>query len=66
MRASGDNFDAFLKRVESYLPENFTQDLYDDGLGQVTTSFIFVAFMRDGTADRCAADLMQKLGVEGE
>lgn len=64
IRASNENWFAYLERVREHLPEGFEDDCTDDGLADKTGAYIFVAFMQGGTAQRCAENLVKKLGVD--
>ena len=64
IRASRENWERYLTNVRDALPDEFESDCIDEGLAEKTGAYIFVSFMRGGSAKRCADDLVNKLGVE--
>ena len=64
IQASNESWHAFLERVRGHLPQDFENDCEDEGLADKTGAYIFIAFMRGGTAQRCAEDLVKKLGID--
>jgi len=64
IRASNENWAAYLTRVRGYLPEEFESDIMDENLTEKTGAYIFAAFMKDDLAENCARALVEKLGVD--
>lgn len=66
IRASKDKFEEFLNDLKNAFPDNFENQIQNEGLSHGATSYAFIAFMHGGSAENCARDLVAKLGVEEE
>ena len=63
IRASNENFGAYLDRVKGAFPEGFDQSLGDEGLATGTTAYVYMSFMNGAKAEYCAGELVRMNGV---
>lgn len=64
IRASSENFGAYLTRVKDHFPIGFDHGLSDEGLSAGATAFVFISFMEGVNAKKCADELVRMNGVE--
>lgn len=64
IKASKDNFEAYLIRVIDAMPDGFNESLGQEGLGPGATGYVFVSFMQGTRASTCASELVRMNGVK--
>lgn len=64
IRASKENFEAYLNRVKDAMPRGFDESLGMEGLTCGSTGYVFVSFMNGTKASMCASELVRMNGVK--
>ena len=64
IKATNENFDAYLNRVKDAFPEGFDESLGEEGLTIGATGYVFVSFMNGLRATTCASELVRMNGVK--
>ena len=64
IRASKENFEAYLNRVGEALPEGFEDSIGHEGLWMGATGYVFTSFMHGVPAKTVASELVRMIGVK--